>query len=78
MTMRWLHWLRIHIFPVTRAAAQQHVDAIDQALADLRAEVAALPGQQRAARARDVQTLIAKQARARNVLSDMLDDRAER
>ena len=76
--MRWLHRLRVRIFPVTRAAAQHHVDAIDHALADLRAEVAALPSNERVARAADVQALIAKQAHARNVLSDTLDDRQER
>ena len=76
--MRWLHWLRIHVFPVTPATAQQHVDAIDQALADLRVEVAALPPRERPAHAAHIQALIAKQAHARNVLSDTLDDRQER
>jgi hypothetical protein len=76
--MRWLHWLRKRLFPVSYAAAQQHVDTIDHALADLRAEVAALPAQERAAHAPDIQALIAEQARARNVLSDKLDDRQER
>jgi hypothetical protein len=76
--MRWLDWLRTRVFPVTQAAAQHHVDAVDQALAKLRAEVAALPAPERVARAADVQALIAEQARARNVLSDTLDDRRER
>ena len=76
--MRWLHWLRIRLFPVSYAAAQQHVDTIDRALADLRAEVAALPAREQIARKPDVQALIAEQARARNVLSDKLDDRQER
>jgi hypothetical protein len=76
--MRWPYWLRIRLFPVTYAEAQQHVDAIDHALADLRAEVAALPAHERAARAPDVQALIAEQAHARNVLSDTLDGRPER
>ena len=76
--MRWLHRLRVRIFPVTQAVAQHHVDAIDHALADLRAEIAALPPNERVARAADVQALIAKQAHARNVLSDTLDDRRER
>lgn len=76
--MRWLRWLRIHVFPVTQAAAQHHVDAIDHALAKLRAEVAALPAHERLTRAADVQALIAKQARARNVLSDTLDDHQKR
>ena len=76
--MRWLDWLRIHVFPMTQAAAQHHVDAIDQALAKLRAEVAALPVHERVARAADIQALIAQQAHARNLLSDTLDDRQER
>jgi hypothetical protein len=76
--MRWLHRLRVRLFPVTYAAAQQHVDAIDHALADLRAEVASLPPQERAARAPEVKALIAEQAHARNVLSDTLDERTER
>ncbi len=76
--MRWFHWLRIHLLPVSYAAAQRRVDAIDHALADLRAEVAALPPNERVARAADVQALIDKQAHARNVLSDTLDDRQER
>jgi hypothetical protein len=76
--MRWLHRLRIRLFPVTYAGAQQRVDTIDRALADLRAEVAALPAQERDVRAADVQALIAEQAQARNALSDKLDDRRER
>jgi hypothetical protein len=76
--MRWFHSLRVRIFPVTQAAAQHQVDAIDHALADLRAEIAALPPNERVARAADVQALVAKQAHARNVLSDTLDDRRER
>ena len=76
--MRWLHRLRIRLFAVTSASAQQQVDTIDQALADLRAEVAALPPQERGIHAAEIQALIAEQAHARNVLSDKLDDRQER
>lgn len=76
--MRWLDWLRLHVFPMNQATAQQHVDAIDQALAKLRVEVAALPADERVARAADVQALIAEQAHARNMLADTLDDRRER
>ena len=76
--MQWLHQLRIRVFPMTQAQAQQHVDTIDQALAKLRAEIAALPAQERDVRAADVQALIAEHAHARNVLSDKLDDRRER
>ena len=76
--MRWFHWLRTHLLPLSYAGAQRRVDALDHALAKLRAEVAALPAQQRAARAKDIQALIAAQANARNMLSDTLDDRAKR
>ena len=75
--MRWFHWLRVHLLPLSCAAAQRRVDTLDHALAKLRAEVAALPAQQRAERAKDIQALIAAQANARNMLSDTLDDRAK-
>lgn len=76
--MRWLHRLRVHLLPLTRAGAQKRVDTVDHALARLRAEVSSLPADERAARAPDIQALIAEQARVRNRLSDSLDDRAER
>ena len=76
--MGWLHRLRVWLAPTTERGAQQHVDAIEQALAQLRAEVAALPPDQRAARAPEIQKLLVAQARARGALSDALDDRAER
>jgi hypothetical protein len=76
--MNWLHRLRIHLLPVTSAQAQRRVDVLDRALASLRAEIAALPEHERAARAHAVQLLIAEQAHARNVLSDALDNRSER
>lgn len=78
MTMRWIRWLRVRLLLATPANAQKRVEVLDQALAALRAEVAALPAPERAARAPDVQALLAEQARARNVLSDALDDRAAR
>lgn len=76
--MRWLHRLRIWLLPLSRNMAQRRVDALDRTLAALRSEVAALPEHERAARMQEVQTLIAAQARARNELSDALDDRQER
>jgi hypothetical protein len=76
--MGWLHRLRVRLLPLSSRSAQRRVEEIDQALAALRTKVEALPPDQRAARARDVQALIAAQARARNELSDALDDRAER
>ena len=76
--MRWLHRLRVWLLPLNRTTAQRRVDSLDRTLAALRAEIAALPPQARAARLQEVQTLIAAQARARNELSDALDDRQER
>lgn len=76
--MNWLHRLRVRLFPVTAAEAQRRVNTADQALGKLRSEVAALPANQRAARAEDIQALVTEQARVRNILSDALDDRAER
>ncbi len=76
--MNWFHRLRVQLLPVTRAGAQKQVDAADQALAKLRTEVASLPADERAAHARDIQALVTEQARVRNILSDALDDRAER
>ena len=76
--MRWLHRLRVWLLPLTRSMAQRRVDALDRTLAALRAEIAALPPHARAARMQEVQTLIAAHARARNELSDALDNRQER
>jgi hypothetical protein len=76
--MRMFRWLRLHIIPMTPAEAQKRVDAVDHALADLRAEVASLPAHERAARAADVHALIVEQAHVRNILSDTLDDRSKR
>ena len=76
--MGWLHRVRVWLLPTTQRSAQQHVDAIEQALAKLRAEVAALPPDERVARSREIQKLLVAQARARAALSDALDDRAER
>jgi hypothetical protein len=66
------------MFPVTQAEAQRRVDAIDRALAHLRAEVASLPPPERTVHAQEIQSLIAAQARARNALSDSLDARRQR
>jgi hypothetical protein len=76
--MRWFRSLWLRIIPMTPAEAQKRVDAVDHALADLRAAVAALPADERAARAPDVHALIVEQAHVRNILSDTLDDRSKR
>lgn len=76
--MNWLHWFRVLLFPMTAPVAQQQVDRIERSLAALRAKVAALPPDQRDAQAQEIHTLLVAQARARAVLADALDDRAER
>jgi outer membrane murein-binding lipoprotein Lpp len=66
-----MHWLR-------QSLAQRKVDRIDRRLADLRAKVSALPANKRAAFAKEIQGMVAEQARARNELSAALDDRHKR
>jgi outer membrane murein-binding lipoprotein Lpp len=76
-----MHWFRRIWALLTRlspAAAQRRVDTIDRTLAELRAKVRALPPEQRAAFAKEIQAMVDEQARARNALSDALDDRHER
>ncbi|HJZ47009.1 MAG TPA: hypothetical protein VKE41_07570 [Roseiflexaceae bacterium] len=58
--------------------AQQRVDKIDRTLAELRAKVRALPPEQQAAFAKEIQAMVEEQARARNELSNALDDRRKR
>ncbi|MBK9941157.1 MAG: hypothetical protein U0Z44_20600 [Kouleothrix sp.] len=60
------------------ANAQRRADQLDRDLAELRASVRALPPEQQAAFAHDIQAMIAQQARAHNDLSDALDDRHDR
>lgn len=76
--MRWLHRLRVRFLPMSAYMAQQRVDTLDRTLAKLRSEIAAFPPHERESRMQEVRTLIAAQARARNDLSDALDDREER
>jgi hypothetical protein len=76
--MRWVHWLRTLLLPLTRARAQQRVAAADRALAARRAQIASLPAQERQAHAQEIQALMTEHAHARNDLSDALDDRAKR
>jgi hypothetical protein len=76
--MHWLHRLRVWLLPLTSYRAKQRVESIDRALAARRAEVASLPPDERQAHMREIQLLIAAQARARNELSDALDERAKR
>jgi len=76
--MHWLRQLWARLFRLTPAAAQREVDQIDQALAELRAKVRALPPDRQAAFADEIHAMIEEQARARNALNDALDDRHER
>ena len=66
-----MHWLR-------QILAQRKVDTIDRTLAELRAKVQALPTDNREAFAKEIQALVGAQARARNDLSEALDDRYKR
>ena len=66
-----MQWLR-------QLWAQRRVDHIDRTLAELRAKVRALPPEERAAFAKEIQAMVEEQARARNDLSDALDDRHKR
>jgi hypothetical protein len=76
--MHWLRKLWDQLFPLTPTEARRPVNAADRALANLRAKVRALPPEERAAFAKQIQTLIDEQAHARNDLSDALDDRHDR
>ena len=64
-------WLR-------QILAQRKVDMIDRTLAELRAKVQALPTDNREAFAKEIQAMVGEQARARNDLSEALDDRYKR
>ena len=76
--MHWLRTLWDRLFPLTPTEARRRVNAADRALANLRAKVRVLPPEERAAFAKQIQTLIDEQAHARNDLSDALDDRHDR
>jgi len=76
--MRWLRKLWAQLSRVSPAAAQREVEQIDRTLAELRAKVRALPPEQQAAFAKEIQAMIEEQARARNALNDALDDRHDR
>jgi hypothetical protein len=76
-----MHWLQRFWQQLTRlspAAAQRRVDTVDRTLAELRAKVRALPPEQQAAFAQEIQAMIEQQAKARNDLNDALDDRGDR
>ena len=76
--MEWLRWLLAQLFRLGPGAAQQRVNRIDRTLAELRTKVRALPPEQQAAFAKEIQTLVEEQARAHNALNDVLDDRYKR
>ena len=76
--MHWLRQLWVRLFRLTPAAAQYEVDKVDRKLAVLRAKVRTLPADQQAGFAEEIHAMIEEQARARNTLNDLLDDRHER
>jgi hypothetical protein len=73
--MSWLQRLWEQLTRLSPATAQRRVDTVDRTLAELRAKVRALPPEQRAAFAQEIQAMIEEQAKARNDLNDALDDR---
>jgi hypothetical protein len=73
--MNWLQRLWEQLTRLSPATAQRRVDTVDRTLAELRAKVRALPPEQRAAFAQEIQAMIEEQAKARNDLNDALDDR---
>ena len=76
--MHWLRKLWAQLSRLTPATARRRVDTVDRTLAELRAKVRVLPLDQQAAFAKEIQAMIAEQARAHNALNDALDDRHER
>jgi hypothetical protein len=76
--MHWLRKLWDQLARLSPAAAQRRVNRADRALAELRAKVRALPLDQQAAFAKELQAMIEEQARAHNTLNDALDDRHDR
>ena len=76
--MEWLRRVLAQLFRLGPAAAQQRVNRIDRTLAELRAKVRALPPEQQAAFAKEIQAMVEEQARAHNALNDALDDRYKR
>ena len=58
--------------------AQRKVDIVDRALAELRVKMQALPVDKREALSKEIQAMVGAQARARNELSEALDDRYKR
>lgn len=75
--MNWLQRLREILMRQSPAVAQRHADSVDQTLAELRAKVRALPPEQQAAFAHEIQNMIKEQARAHQALNDALDDRRD-
>lgn len=76
--MNWLDQLKRRLFGNSQGSAQRTVNQRDETLADLRAHVASLPPEQRAAFGDEVRAAIQAQAKARNNLDDALDDRYKR
>jgi hypothetical protein len=73
--MNWLQRLREILMRQSPAVAQRHANSVDLMLAELRAKVRALPLEQQAAFAKEIQEMIKEQAKAHQALNDALDDR---
>ena len=76
--MDWLRNLWARLTGLSPASAQRHAIDIDRTSAELRAKVRALPPEQQAAFAHEIQEMIGQQAKAHNDLNDVLDDRGGR
>jgi uncharacterized coiled-coil DUF342 family protein len=78
IAMDWFRRLWEQLTRLSPASAQRRVDSVDRTLAELRAKVRALPPEQRAAFAQEIQAMIEQQAKAHQDLNDALDDRGDR
>ena len=76
--MDWFRNLWALLKRQSPAYAQRRVDKIDHTLAELRAKVRALPPEQQAAFAKEIQAMIEQQAQAHTALNNALDDRRDR
>lgn len=76
--MDWLRQMRALLRVIRLPMAQRRVEQIEQTLAELRAKVRALPPDQRAAFAAEIQAMIEQQSQAQQARNDALDGRDRR
>ncbi len=76
--MRWFRELWHNLFGKTPAGTRRLVNQRDRELAELRARVAALPPEERAAYDEQIQAAVKAHAAARNAQDDALDNRYKR